>query len=111
MEENIEMEFTVEMTYSQAMFFKHFSKEIDVENYIPDSVEWYKEEGGIHIKGRSRLVKRGRFIKLFFCSVELSQHRLVPVLIQFFYLRKFYHIFIRQNWPGRESKEPPEVGN
>ena len=73
MEENIEMELTVEMTYSQAMFFKHFSKEIDVENYIPDSVEWYKEEGGIHIKGRTRLVKRGRFIKRFFCCVELSQ--------------------------------------
>ena len=95
MEENIEMEFTVEMTYSQAMFFKHFSKEIDVEKHIPDSVEWYKEEGGIHVRGRARLVKKGRFMKRFFCFAGLSQSR--SLLTQFFPLREFYYILNCQN--------------
>ena len=59
MEENVETEQVIKMTYSKAMFFSNFSKEIDVENNIPDSVEWYKEEGGIHIKGRVRLIRKG----------------------------------------------------
>ena len=61
MEENVETELVIKMTYSQAMFFSNCSKEIGVESNIPDSVEWFREEGGIHIRGRARLVRRGSF--------------------------------------------------
>jgi len=64
MAENVETVETIEMTFSQAMFFSNFSKEIGVEKNIPDSVEWYKEEGGISIRGRTRLVRKGKIFNV-----------------------------------------------
>ena len=63
MAKNVEIDLIVELSFSQAMFFSNFSKELEVEKYIPESVEWYKEEGGIHLKGRASLVKKGNFLK------------------------------------------------
>ena len=60
--DNVETDQIVEMSFSQAMFFSNFSQEIQVEKHIPESVEWYKEEGGIHLKGRACVVRKSKLI-------------------------------------------------
>ena len=60
MSENVEIELTVEMTFSQAMFFSNFINELVLgDRNILDSVEWFKKDGGIHVRGRTRLVRKG----------------------------------------------------
>ena len=61
MKENSETELTIEMNYAQAMFFTKFSKEINVESNILESVEWHRIKGvGIALKGRARNVQKGK---------------------------------------------------
>ena len=59
MSENVEIELTVEMTFSQAMFFSNFINELVGDRKILDSVEWFKKDGGIRVRGRTRLVRKG----------------------------------------------------
>ena len=59
MSENVETEVTVEMTFSQAMFFSYFTNELAGDKNMLERVEWFKKNGGIHVRGRARLVRKG----------------------------------------------------
>jgi len=58
---DVEVEHRIDMTYSQTMFFSNFADDIGVQNNIPhDTVKWYKEAGGICLKGRQSDVAKGK---------------------------------------------------
>ena len=69
MANNAETEYRVDMTYSQTMFFSDQSSKLGVENNIPNSVDWYKEPGGICLKGRLCQVQKGKQFYSKFCYV------------------------------------------
>ena len=63
--ENVEVTRTINMTYSQAMFFSKFSSLIGVDDNIDDRVGWFERVGGICLKGRLSLVDKGNAVLVF----------------------------------------------
>ena len=57
-EENAEVEKTAQLSYSKTLFISSFPTEIKADDQL-SNVEWYKQPGGIHLKGRACLVRKG----------------------------------------------------
>ena len=68
MKDNVEIDARFDLTFSQTMFFSEFARELELDRNL-HNVEWYKEAGGIHLKGRACLVRKG---KQYWQTVQLE---------------------------------------